>query len=100
MECYNTYPIENTHFEHTANYEQNHNIKNEHDSNSYIYNNYHQTSQNYGELCPVDLEESDLWVNQSHPYMTSPEISIQSNLSSSNSSGKIAQILKFSSPNC
>ena len=118
MECYFNNSIENPHFSTNSepNYGGNNNLsKNNNniesstttgsaESQHQQYNNsiyhaqhhssYHGGGQHYGELCPVELEENDLWINQSAPYMTS-EMSIQSNLSSSSNSGKIFKNIYF-----
>ena len=107
MECYFNNSVENPHYSTTnsePNYGGNNNLSKNNNNNdsaesqhqqqyNNIYhaqhNSYHTGGgQHYGELCPVELEENDLWINQSAPYMTS-EMSIQSNLSSSSNSGKI-----------
>ena len=109
MECYFNNSIENPHFSTNSepNYggnnlsKNNNNIESSAESQHQQYNyhaqhhsSYHGGGQHYGELCPVELEENDLWINQSAPYMTS-EMSIQSNLSSSSNSGKIFKNIYF-----
>ena len=104
MECYFNNSVENPHYSEptyggnnnlSKNNNNNDSTESQHQQYNNIYHAQHNNSyhaggggQHYGELCPVELEENDLWINQSAPYMTS-EMSIQSNLSSSSNSGKI-----------
>ena len=113
MECYFNNSVENPHYSTNSeptyggnnnlskNNNNNDSAESQHQQYNNIYHAQHNNSyhggggQHYGELCPVELEENDLWINQSAPYMTS-EMSIQSNLSSSSNSGKIFFYKKLS----